>query len=439
MTKNKLFSVGLFALGFAVSLNTASAQSFGVAQEAGWNGSVTVGAQFTDNRDQVDDKTPMKDGTYLEKENDTELTVGLTISYERVIENRYKIYFDYSPSYIYYDNPRDRTEEDSIEHAVNARVELSPGRRTYVKITDKYWWSGNKNWYFADEDTTYDSSITEVDDLNDDYYDNRLTAHLQYNFSEKNFMLLDGLWRIRRYDEADVAEDNDEDEFNARIAIMRSPTRYYSLGFFGDYTTFDRKSTNEEYDFGVDYLSLGVQATIDFFADESWVLNASTGYNIMEYEDDRMDDNDMLGDSRIELAIHQKEKLRGKFGLRYSLDYSSVYYYSSERNTTLYGAISRILGRNNDYIIGADAEYRMRDYSMDDLDPDVLAQREALGISGDDASRDTLFIRLYLNARLSKSCRTTLFYTHETVDSDGTSTKSYDENVFGVKLTYDFL
>ena len=71
MTKNKLFSVGLFALGFAVSLNTASAQSFGVAQEAGWNGSVTVGAQFTDNRDQVDDKTPMKDDIYLEKENDT--------------------------------------------------------------------------------------------------------------------------------------------------------------------------------------------------------------------------------------------------------------------------------------------------------------------------------------------------------------------------------
>ena len=438
MKKINIFSVSVVIACLFATIMNSNAQEFGVAKESGWGVSASIGAQFTDNRDQVDDTVPLKDGTYLQKEDDTDLNIGLTISYERVIENRYKLYFDYSPTYVYHDNPRDGTEEDALDHSVNARMEFSPGRRTYVKITERYWWSGNKNWYFADEDI-YDSSITEVDDFNDKYYENRLTAHLQYNFSQKNFMLLDGLWRIRRYDDSEVAEDNDEDEYNLRMAIMRSPTRYYSLGFFGEYTSFDRESSVEEFDFGVDYVSLGIQTTIDFFADESWVLNASSGYNIMEYEDETMEDNDMLGDSRIELVVHQKEKLRGKFGFRYSKDYASVYPYSSEKNTTLYGSVSRILGRDNDYIIGADFEYRMRDYELDDLDPDVLAYRESIGLVNTDASRDSVYLRLYLNARLSKSCRATMFYSYEEVDSDVSTTKNYDENVFGIKLTYDFL
>jgi hypothetical protein len=152
-----------------------------------------------------------------------------------------------------------------------------------------------------------------------------------------------------------------------------------------------------------------------------------------------MEDNDMLGDSRIELVVHQKEKLRGKFGFRYSKDYASVYPYSSEKNTTLYGSVSRILGRDNDYIVGADFEYRMRDYELDDLDPDVLAYRESVGLVNADASRDSIYLRLYLNARLSKSCRATMFYSYEEVDTDVSTSKNYDENVFGIKLTYDFL
>lgn len=438
MTKINIFSVGIFASCIFASMGIVSAQEFGVAREAGWGVSASVGVQHTDNRDQIDDTVVMKDGRRLEKEDDTDLNIGLKISYERVIENRYKLYFDYSPTYVYHDNPRDGSEEDVLDHAVNARIELSPGRRTYVKITDKYWWSGNKNWYFADEDI-YDSSITEVDDINDDYFENRFESHVQYNFSEKNFMLLDGLWRIRRYDDNEVALDNDEDEYNVRLAIMRSPTRLYSIGFFGEYTSFDRESSVEEFDFGVDYVSLGIQTTIDFFEDESWVLNASTGYNMMEYEDETMEDNEMLGDSRIELAVHQKERLRGKFGFRYSKDYASVYPYSSEKNTTFYCVVSRLLGRNNDYIIGADFEYRMRDYELDDLDPDVLAQRESIGLVNTDAGRDSIYLRLYLNARLSSSCRATLFYSYEDVDTDVSTTKSYDENVFGIRLTYDFL
>ena len=436
--KLNLLSAGVVSCSLYVAMGVVFAQELGVAKEAGLGLSLTAGAQFTDNRDQIDDSLIMSDGTKLEKEDDTDLTIGLCISYERVIENRYKFYFDYTPSFVYHDNPRDRTEEDSLEHAVNARLEFSPGRRTFFRFTERYWWSGNKNWYFA-EDDIYDPTITDVDDINDDYYENRMAAHLQYNFSEKNFMLLDGIWRFRRYDDSELAEDNDEDEYNVRLAIMRSPTRRYSVGFFGDFTSFDRESRNKDYDFGVDYLSLGVQTTIDFFTDESWVLNASTGYNIMEYEDETMDDSNMLGDSRIELAIHQKEKLRGKLGFRYSQDYASVYPYSSEKNTVFYGAVSRILGRNNDYIIGADVEYRMRDYDADDLDPDVLAQREALGLYSGDANRDTIYLRLYLNARLTQSCRATLFYSYEDVDSDASSTKSYDENVFGIRLTYDFL
>lgn len=422
MKNSKMFFVGAVASCLLVTMNSASAQFFNAAKEAGFGASLTLGATFTDNRDQTSN---------VGREHDSDLTVGLKLSYERIFENRYKFYFDYRPSYVFHDNPGRNSERNALEHEVNAKLELTPGRRTLLRFSDRFWWSGNKNWNFGDDafaDPTFDR-----DDFNDKYVENRFSGHMQYNFSEKNYMLLDAFIRNRRYDEDHAASNHDEDEYNARLAIMRSPTRYYSLGFFGDFTSFNRDSTLN-YDFDVDYFNVGIQVMIDFFADERWVLNASTGYNFMFYEDVNMNDTSMFGDSRLELVIHQRELLRGKIGMRYSKDYSSVVAYSSERNFVSYGSISRIFGRNNAYTAGADLEFRLRNYDKDDI-----AKQNLGGANIGDNERDTFFLRFYLNAKITEGLSASVFYSYEDTDSDLDVYKDFQENVFGIRFTYDFL
>lgn len=423
MKNTKLFLLGAFASCLLVPVSAFSAGLFNAAREAGLGASVSIGASFTDNRDQA---------VNTEKENDIDYNIGLRLSYERIFENRYKFYFDYAPSYVVHDHPARGSEKDAFEHEVNARIELTPGRRTLLRFSERFWWSGNKDWNFGDN--YLENNNLNVDDFNDNYVENRLAGHLQYNFSEKNYMLLDAFIRNRRYDE-DAANDHDEDEYNVRLAIMRSPTRYYSLGFFGDYTSFNRDRDFTDYDHGVDYFTVGIQTSIDFFADQRWILNASTGYNFMFYDDDSMNDTSMFGDSRLELVIHQRELLRGKVGIRYSKDYSSILAYSSERNFVSFGSISRIFGRNNAYTLGADVEFRLRTFDKDDVPP-ALA-----GIYSGEEERDTFYLRFYLNTRITEGLNASFFYSYEDCDSDITAPRydDYQENVFGVKLTYKFL
>lgn len=420
MENKKIFWLGIFASCIFASSNAFAEGFFHAAKEAGLGASVSLGAVFTDNRDQKGE---------TEEENDIDFTIGLKLSYERIFENRYKFYFDYSPTYVVHNDPAPGSEKDAFEHAVNAKLELTPGRRTLLRFTERFWWSGNKDWNF--DDNFLEDSNLSPDDFNDNYIENRLAGHMQYNFSEKNYMLLDAFARNRRYDND---SNYDEDEYNVRLAIMRSPTRYYSLGFYGDYTSFNRDNRVYDYDHGVDYVTFGIQTTIDFFADQRWVVNASTGYNFMFYDDDRMNDTSMFGDSRLELAIHQRELLRGKIGVRYSKDYSSVLNYSSERNFVTFGSISRIFGRNNSYTVGADVEFRLRNFDKDDV-PSVVQ------ISRGNEERDTFYLRLYLNTKITEGLNASFFYSYEDCDSDIKEYPYYDyqENVFGVRLTYNFL
>ena len=120
-----------------------------------------------------------------------------------------------------------------------------------------------------------------------------------------------------------------------------------------------------------------------------------------------------------------------------------MYPYSSQDNTTLYANVTRLVDRKGDLRLVGDAEYRMRTYDVEDVDPDAedyssyfadLWEKTGGDGKGD---RDSVWLRLSAVYRWSEKLSASVFYTYEDVESD--VDMSYTENTVGLSATYRFL
>lgn len=411
--------------------------------------SMTVGVKQTDNRDATPDHYLVKD-VRVEKESDTEFWFTPTISFFHELEGRYRTRLSYSPSYIMYDNPREGGTDNEWSHAARADLDLYIGGRTEVNFSDNYWWSGAKDWHYGDD---YVFAPDELETRNDDYYKNDFVVSVKRTLAADDYIRVSGKYNIKRYDDDTLALYGDEDEYVFFIELMRREGRHLSYGLYSEYTAFDRNNgdsaeaiggegTPGVIDVGVQYINSGIQIAYDFLGNRNYILSARTGYNFMWYEADGISDDSMLGDSVVELLLFQQERTSGKIGMKYGKEYANVFPYSSQKNTTLYGSVSRVLGKNNKLRVGATLEYRTRTYDLADMDPDAEGYgfyQERLARIGDegDGKRDSTWLMLNASYKWTSNFSTSVFYSYENVDSDVDS--SYTENTIGVNATYKFM
>lgn len=412
--------------------------------------SLTVGVKQTDNRDATPDRYIVKD-VRVEKESDTEFWFTPTISFFHELDGRYRMRFSYSPSYIFYDNPREGGTDNEWSHAVRADLELYIGGRTEVSFSDNYWWSGAKDWHYGED---YEFAPDELETRNDDYYKNDFVVAVKRTLSADDYLRVSGKYNIKRYDDAELALFGDEDEYVFLAELMRREGRHLSYGLYSEYTAFDRNNGDSAdpmggsetagiIDVGVQYVNSGVQVSYDFLGNQNYILSARTGYNFMWYEADGISDDSMFGDSALELLLFQRERTSGRIGMKYGKEYADVFPYSSQKNTTLFGSISRVLGKSNKLRLGATLEYRTRAYDLADIDPDAESygyyqERLArMGGKDGDGKRDSTWVMLNASYKWTSNFSTSIFYSYENVDSDVDS--SYTENTIGVNATVKFL
>lgn len=411
--------------------------------------SLTVGVKHSDNRDRIPSGYLVKDEP-IDKQDQTELWIHPTISLNKFVEGKYRINLSYSPTYTYFDNPRSGGTENELSHTARALLEYNLGARTEITISDNYWWSGDKDWYYGED---YEFAPDERDTRSDDYYKNELSVSIKRDIAADNWARVTGRWKIKRYDDKELADYGNEEEYILLGELMRRQNRHLSFGLFSEYTAFDRNNgetaepiggsdTEEKIDTGVQYVNTGIQAVYDLFGNQNVVLSARTGYNYIWYKANGIKSDDMLGDSVVELLLFQQERTSGRIGLKYGLEYGNVFPYSSQDNTTVFASVSQLLGRQNKLRVGVDAEYRTRKYELAKIDPDALhyadyqrwLAREELSSS---ATRDSTYIRLHASYRWTSDFSTSLFYSYEDIDSEVDT--SYTENVVGVNATYRFL
>lgn len=425
----------------AIVLGTAVA-SLAFGQDDLFGLSVTAGAKFTDNRDAIDDGT-LVNGVPEQKEDQWAYYIGPTLSFYREISDRMEFKAAYSPVYTWYDNAREGTEDKKWEHTVRANFLYKFSNTTSIKFNEDFWFTGQKSYFYGD-DYSYDPSRDTR--VNDDYYQNRFALAFSHFLTQDTYMSLSGRSRIKRYDEKEYADYCDEDEFGGRFDLMTVQSRFLTWGAFFDYTSWERKNdaskaAGNELKIGVDYFTAGLQASIDINGDKDSIVYASVGYNHASYDADDLDDQDMFGDSRLELRLFQQKDTQFLAGLRYGIDYSDVYPFSSQKDLASYASLTQYLGQDRKFRASASIEYRTRKYDLeDDLDPAaarygyVKALQEAK--DGGDYKRDSIYVRVAANYRFTDAFSAGAFYSFEDIDSDvGTS---YSENIFGLNATYKF-
>ncbi len=424
--------------------------------------SLTIGVKQTDNRDAIaDDHVILVRGVEerVEKEDDTELWISPTISLRHEMGDGSRFLISYSPSYTEYDNPRENGMENEWTHALRADADLYLGPRTKFTLSDNYWWSGQKDWYYGEEFELDpgDSAFDDDDDLtrNDDFYNNRLDTSLTRTLTADDTARIGAQWRIKRYDDDELAAYGDEDEYVLSASLMMRTTRHFAYGVFAEYTAFDRSNGegfepepiagNEtpRVDTGVEYATGGFQFEYDVSGNGNVLFSARTGYKFVWYEAEDIEDDETVGDSRAEFILYRYERTSGRLGLKYGREFGEVYPYSSQDNTTLYANLTRLVDRKGDLRLMADAEYRMRTYDVEDVDPDAedyssyfadLWEKTGGDGKGD---RDSVWLRLSASYRWSQKLSASVFYTYEDVESD--VDMSYTENTMGLSATYRFL
>lgn len=423
--------------------------------------SLTVGVKQTDNRDAIPDGylvTVKGVETPQEKEEDTEMVISPTISFYHETSGGHRGQFSYKPSYTMYDNPREGGVENELSHEAKADLRFFLSSRTQVNFSDRYTWSGGKDWNYSEQDLTEEQAqFTDenIETRNDDYYNNYLGLGLARLISADLTMNLGAYWSIKRYDEPEIAAYADDDEYGITSSLVSRQNRHLSYGFFVDYTAFDRNNGEGEeadptstsgtptIDVGVQYIVAGVQASYDLFGNKNVIFSGRTGYNFMTYEADEIEDVDTLGDSIIEMLLFQQERTNGKLGIRFGKEYADIYPYSSQDNVAFFASIVRRLGQRNKLKVGADLEFRVITYELDDMDPDAADYNayfeglfEKLGPDGK-GTRESTFVRLHASYLWTDDFSTSVFYTHEDVDSDVDN--GYVENTIGINATYKFL
>ena len=389
--------------------------------------SVKAGVKQSDNRDLIDKG---------KKEDQLSWYIAPTVRIRKEIVDLLHLDASYSPIWTRYEDCRPGQEESKWEHTLRVNLDYSFTPLTAVGVRENYWWNSQKDYFYGDD---YEYDPARDDRKNNDYYQNRFEAFLRQSLAENgDYVKVGGRWRIKRYDDDSLAKSNDEDEWGAYGEYMHVHSSSFSYGLFADYTGWDRES-EPEFDLGVDYLTAGVKVLWDFSGDGNHLLEGRVGYNHIWYESDELDDQNLFGDSMLELKLFQQTNTKIFAGVRYGRDFANIYPFSSQEDLAGYASVCQYLGAEGRFSLGASVELRTRSYdAKDDLDPAAArygylkALMDANG-GKTEYDRDSVYVRVTAKCAVTEFFAIGAFYTYEDIDSDVGS--SYKENVFGLNGT----
>ena len=408
--------------------------STATAEQSFFSAGVKVGVQRTDNRDLIEDGT-LVNGVPRKKEDQIMWTVSPYAAIHKEIVDLLFLDARYAPSFNHRDNCRPGQESHKWTHAATLAAVYSFGPRTTLNVNDTYSWTGDRSVYYG-SDEAYDSK--RDDRVSDDYTDNSLKVALTRKLSEAgDYVKVSGRWRIKRYDEEELAKYSDTDEWGARLDLMHVFSPVFAGGAYVDWTSWDREN-HLGFEMGVDTVEAGVQAEWDLSGDGDHRIYAGVGYEAVEHEADDIDDQS-AGSGRLELRLFQQRDTQLLAGGRYGVDFSDVYPFSSQADVRGYVSLKHYFGAERRLSAQASVELRNRSYHIDDdLDPEAARYGYAKALieaNGGHTSydRESFYFRLSGDYKVTDHVSVGAFYSYEDIDCEVTT--SYKENVFGVNCT----
>jgi hypothetical protein len=307
-----------------------------------WGASVSLINEYTDNRD----------GTDTNKESNLDVSVKPRVDL-KYKDERTSVDFYYAPSLLWRSNPRETSEGDpqnetEIYHALG--LDLS---QQFSRIN-----LGLKD-YFA---TTDDPEISEGGSAvraNMSHLYNNTEGNLGVLFGERASLIFTAGGSIKRYDDADIAADQNEDTFQQdNTGKLLLGSGYYATLHAG-YSQFANKSSITERGSRIYTVDLGAEKRFNPIL----LAKASAGYQALDYKNDRLDaDETPYGSASLVLSQGGTSlDLSGSYGFYGPY----VRPYSAQKRALVAATLERQMTPK--IVLGVKTQYGRGEYTAEDI------------------------------------------------------------------------
>lgn len=407
-----------------------------------WRLSLTVFAEYGDNRDSVPDHySENVDERYrYKKEDDTKYGVQPTIAYNGRLTDVHSYKLSYSPIYHYWTNPRVGKDRSEFSHLAYAEFKWAADTRNQFILRDNFKYVLNDRWTLDDE-AVERTPVTDKKhvDHEQEHYDNTVHAGWKHMVSSRAFIDLDSFWNTIRYCDDELADNNDEDKVGATLKLQRATSAQFQYGLYFRFLTWDDQDTvwtSEDGRYKTQKVERGIQTytvglTTTYRWDERLSFNAAYGWEWVDYETGSIDDRDFPGDLTLSATYALTLRTRGIFGFRYYVSEAWVYPYASQDLFSFYATLKHSFTHRLSGSVRA--EYKIAEYDLKYV-PDQA--RNETFLRKHDGEKKDLYFELALNYRWNQAFNVNVAYGYEDVDSEVST--SYHENSFRVRATYYF-
>lgn len=368
----------------AGSKGVAQEQDLGTPTDGPWLFSARLGAQFSDNRDGVENN----------KESNVDVVFEPRVDYRFRDGNRTVLDLSVLPMVKWHSNPRDNSQgsgQNDTELFGTAAAELSHyfTERLLLNVGDAITYS---------DDPEISNGGGPVRSSNNHLWNNA-HAKFDYDFTDQLTGGMDGNYSIKRYSDSVVADTQDEDIIagNANLKYKMG-SGYKLLGTVGA-SQFKNKAVGSA-SRGSTVLSAGAGVEKTFSPD--LIGKVMAGYQHGEYENDAIDAIDTPNGS-AELTMRAASATRFRVGASYGLYAPYVRPYSVQTMTAVNAGVDHdILGKR--LTVSLNGQYSNGHYKEESGAPE-----------GDDT---LVMVGVRADYRLNRNWSLNGGYTLENWDSD---------------------
>jgi len=321
----------------------------------------------------------------------------------------------YRPSYRYRSDPGVLQNEDEIFHDFTLHADHEATANTKLRL--------NNIFTYTDDPSISEGAIFR---RNATYIRNAIEAGVMHAFTPLTKADLSGLYDIKRYDDGEVADESDQDEYRVTLLGTRQVSRTAQIRAQGMFRHYEQDSSiGVIRDFDVARVAGGFEKV---FSPE-FVTIVDVGADFVEYDDASLD-SETFPYVGIDGRYSPNPGFRISGFLDHGVRNSDVFPFASQEFTEF--KIDLEHDTTPTVTLGLRGTARLSKYDLESRPSSAPPPAPGLAADGDE---DTLVLDADATVALSDTARIKVLYRIEDIDSE--VARSFTKNTVGASINVD--
>ena len=378
--------------------------------------SVSIGAEYTDNRDALPD---------ADKESNIDLFITPRLALDLKWEETTMI-LGYAPTFRYRTDPSIIQNDSQLYHDLALAFTHSPSRNLKLRFVE--------NFNLTDDPSVQQNGSTLRRDSS--FILNQTEAGMTYTFSRLSNVDVFGRYLVKSYDDADVAREADEDRMEAGVTLWHQPGKQFALIGLVNYGKYGY----EEYlgtDRGFDSVNIG--AGLEEVISPNFRFGLRAGIQNISYASDSMESESApFGSFSAQISTIPSTRITATISRM--IREAFLFPFSSQESTDV-GLRLDWDAPIPELRFGLSGTYRMGDYKSDKIPSALLADylngayADAYG-ANTQGQEDSVIVAGEVSFQIGLGTKIKFVQTYEKMDSD--VRWSYNRNASSIMLTREF-